>query len=82
MSTEGVSISKGLGSRHWAAAGISKQTKAIAVAISQSSGTVRLFQNGEVMLRIEPFSRPMIWRQFQVETLQETDGVTNQAAAP
>jgi DNA integrity scanning protein DisA with diadenylate cyclase activity len=82
VSTEGVSLSKGLGARHWNAAGISKQTKAIAVAVSQSSGTVRLFQNGEVMLRIEPFSRPMIWRQFQVETLQETDGVTNQAATP
>jgi DNA integrity scanning protein DisA with diadenylate cyclase activity len=73
--TEGISLSKGLGSRHWAAAGISKMTKAIAVAVSQSSGTARIFQNGDVVLRIEPFARPMIWRQFEVETLQGTDGV-------
>jgi hypothetical protein len=26
---------------------------------------VRLFQNGEVMLRIEPFRRAMKWRDFE-----------------
>src|SRR4029077_1263410 len=29
---EGITLSKGLGSRHWAAAAISKRTKALAVA--------------------------------------------------
>ena len=52
-----LTLSKGLGSRHWAAAAISKITAAVAVAVSQSNGTVRLFQNGEVILRIEPFRR-------------------------
>jgi DNA integrity scanning protein DisA with diadenylate cyclase activity len=70
---EGITLSKGLGSRHWAAAGISKQTKAIAVVVSQSSGTVRLFQNGAVVLHIEPFARPMIWQHFKMEA---ADGET------
>jgi len=74
--TDGIILSKGLGSRHWSAAGVSKCTKAIAIAVSQSSGTVRIFQDGAVVLHIEPFARPMIWRQFQVDTLQDGDGGT------
>lgn len=70
---EGITLSKGLGSRHWAAAAISRKTHAIAVAVSQSSGTVRLFQDGEVVLHIEPMARPMIWRHFEMEG-QEIDG--------
>src|SRR5262249_6691341 len=76
---EGITLSKGLGTRHWAAAAISKKTQAIAVAVSQSSGAVRIFQNGEVVLHIEPMARPMIWRHFEMEA-QEADGVTNPAA--
>ncbi len=57
-----VTLSKGLGARHWAAAAITRATKAVAVAVSESSGTVRIFQNGEVVLRIEPFRRPMKWK--------------------
>jgi diadenylate cyclase len=72
---EGITLSKGLGTRHWAAAAISRKTKAVAVAVSQSSGTVRLFQNGEVVLRIEPLARPLIWRHFEMET-QEGDGLS------
>lgn len=64
---EGITLSKGLGTRHWAAAAITKKTKAIAVAVSQSSGSVRIFQNGTVMLQIEPFARPMIWQHFQMD---------------
>ena len=80
--SEGITLSKGLGTRHWAAAGVSKQTKAIAVAVSQSSGTVRLFLNGHVVLHIEPFARPMIWRQFQMETQQDSDGIGGPASVP
>jgi DNA integrity scanning protein DisA with diadenylate cyclase activity len=72
---EGITLSKGLGTRHWAAAAISRKTKAIAVAVSQSSGTVRLFQNGEVVLHIEPLARPVIWRHFEME-VQDADGMT------
>ena len=64
---EGITLSKGLGTRHWAAAAISKKTKAIAVAVSQSSGSIRIFQNGTVMLQIEPFARPMIWQHFRMD---------------
>jgi DNA integrity scanning protein DisA with diadenylate cyclase activity len=71
---EGITLSKGLGTRHWSAAAISRKTKAIAVAVSQSSGTVRLFQDGRVVLHIEPLARPMIWQHFKMET-QEEDGV-------
>ena len=62
-----VTLSKGLGSRHWAAAAISKITNAIAVVVSESNGTVRLFQNGEVMLRVEPLRRAMKWKDFEYE---------------
>ena len=59
-----LTLSKGLGSRHWAGASISKVTSAVAVVVSESNGTVRIFQNGEVVLRIEPFRRAMKWRGF------------------
>lgn len=65
--TTDIALSKGLGARHWAAAAISSVTKAVAVAVSESSGTVRIFQNGELVLRIEPFRRPMKWKDFQYE---------------
>ncbi|TWT43401.1 DNA integrity scanning protein DisA nucleotide-binding domain protein [Botrimarina hoheduenensis] len=62
-----ISLSKGLGARHWAAAQVSRATEAIAIAVSASSGTVRVFQNGEVVLRIEPLNRAMTWRDFEAE---------------
>jgi DNA integrity scanning protein DisA with diadenylate cyclase activity len=63
-----ITLSKGLGARHWAAAAISRATKAVSVTVSESNGTVRIFQNGEVMLRIEPFQRrPMVWKDFEYE---------------
>ncbi len=63
-----ITLSKGLGARHWAAAAISRATNAVAITVSQSNGTVRIFQNGEVVLRIEPYlRRPMVWREFEYE---------------
>lgn len=55
----GVRLSKGLGTRHLAAASVSRHSKAIAICVSQSSGTVRVFQNGEQVLHVEPFKRPL-----------------------
>jgi DNA integrity scanning protein DisA with diadenylate cyclase activity len=66
-SADGITLSKGLGARHWAAAAISRKTKAVAVAVSESNGTVRIFQNGDVVLRIEPFRLPMKWKEFEFE---------------
>ncbi len=65
---DGITLRKGFGSRHMAAAGISKQTAAIAFAISQSSGSVRVFQKGEEVLHIEPLARPHVWQPFRLET--------------
>src|SRR5262249_18303030 len=52
--TTGLSLPRGLGTRHWAAAAVTKVTGAIALAVSQSNGMVRIFQNGEQVLRIAP----------------------------
>jgi diadenylate cyclase len=62
-----LTLSKGLGARHWAAAAISQITKAIAIVVSQSTGTVRLFQNGETVLRIEPMDNNVKWQEFNYE---------------
>jgi len=67
-SAANVTLSKGLGSRHWAAAAISRATNAVAVTVSQTNGTVRIFQNGETVLRVEPgLRRPMVWKEFEYE---------------
>jgi DNA integrity scanning protein DisA with diadenylate cyclase activity len=63
----GITLSKGLGTKHWAAAGITRATNAIAVVVSETNGTVRIFENGEIMLRIEPFRRAMKWKDFEYE---------------
>ena len=59
---EGIHLPRGLASRHITAAAVSKHTKAVAIAVSQSTGTVRLFHRGEVALHIEPLARPHIWQ--------------------
>lgn len=64
---EDLTLSKGLGSRHWAGAAISQITKAVAIVVSQSSGTVRLFQNGDLVLRIEPMDYNVKWQEFSYE---------------
>ncbi len=64
---EGITMSKGLGARQWAAAAISRFSNAIAVTVSETNGTVRIFQNGEIILRIEPFRLPMKWKDFEFE---------------
>ena len=72
-SAESVSVAKGLGARHWAAAAITRRTKSVAVAVSETNGTVRIFQNGDVVLRIEPFRRAMKWKEFEYEPPSTTD---------
>jgi diadenylate cyclase len=46
-------IPRGLGSRHIAAAGITAMTQAIAIVISESTGDVRIFKNGKILMEIE-----------------------------
>lgn len=71
-SADDLVLSKGLGSRHWAAAEISKATDAIAIAVSESTGTVRVFQNGKVVLRIEPMGANMKWTDVDTEPPSQT----------
>jgi diadenylate cyclase len=70
---ENIALTKGLGSRHWAGAAISQKTKAIAVVVSQSTGSVRLFQNGKQVLRIEPMDRAIKWRDFEADRISDED---------
>jgi diadenylate cyclase len=51
MSRE-VKLPMGLGARHSAAASISAESKAIAVTVSQTTGTVRVFREGEIVLEL------------------------------
>lgn len=46
-------IPRGLGSRHIAAAGITSLTRSLAFVISQSSGDVRIFKDGRIIMHIE-----------------------------
>jgi DNA integrity scanning protein DisA with diadenylate cyclase activity len=55
-----------------AAAAITKNTSAVAVTVSESSGTVRLFQNGRVMLHVEPFRRAMKWKMPESDSVSES----------
>lgn len=68
VSHENLTMTKGLGSRHWAAAAISRRTNALAVVVSQSTGTVRLFQNGQLVIRIEPMDKAVKWQEFTFES--------------
>jgi len=46
-------LPRGLGSRHVAAAGITALTKSIAFVISESSGDVRIFKDGKIVMEVE-----------------------------
>jgi diadenylate cyclase len=52
-SSEGISLPLGLGSRHMAAASITKHTQAVAVVVSESS-VVRVFDAGQSVAEIIP----------------------------
>ena len=53
----GVDLPLGLGARHAAAAAITVETRAIAVSVSQSSGTVRVFKEGQAVLELQQVAR-------------------------
>ncbi len=70
---EGLTLSSGLGARHWAAAAISKATEGVAIAVSESTGTVRIFQDGFVVLRLEPMQRVLKWANWETEPPEDGD---------
>jgi DNA integrity scanning protein DisA with diadenylate cyclase activity len=47
--SRGINLPLGFGSRHMAAASISKETDAVAVVVSEDDGGVRIFDNGELV---------------------------------
>jgi DNA integrity scanning protein DisA with diadenylate cyclase activity len=52
-----VRVPLGLGSRHMAAAGMTHETEAIAVVVSQTSGAVRVFRHGRAVLELSSRAR-------------------------
>lgn len=72
VSHEDLKMTKGLGSRHWAAAAITRKTKAVSVVVSQSTGTVRLYQNGFLILQIVPMDKAVKWQEFAFEPPPQT----------
>jgi len=52
-----VQVPLGMGSRHTAAASISASTQCIALAVSQTSGAVRFFKNGALILELHQSTR-------------------------
>ncbi len=49
-----VRVPLGLGARHMAAAGISRDSEALAIVVSQTSGAVRVFRHGRAVLELAP----------------------------
>ena len=54
---ENAKIPLGLGARHAASAGITSTTQAIALVVSQTSGAVRLFKEGNIVLELHQTAR-------------------------
>ncbi|MBU8900935.1 hypothetical protein DRW03_30675 [Corallococcus sp. H22C18031201] len=54
---DSVKIPLGLGARHAAAAGITSTTDCIALVVSQTSGAVRLFKGGNIVLELHQTAR-------------------------
>jgi DNA integrity scanning protein DisA with diadenylate cyclase activity len=45
---------RGLGARHRAAIGITKETKAVAIVVSESTGKITIFEKGHMISTLEP----------------------------
>lgn len=52
IDTRDVELPKGFGTKHAVAAALTKATDAIAVVVSESGGVVRVFKNGEIVMRL------------------------------
>jgi DNA integrity scanning protein DisA with diadenylate cyclase activity len=75
-SSQGIDLPQGLGSRHMAGASISRNTKAVAVVVSESS-MVRIFRDGEVASEIVP----ELWmlRRYGLEPSESGSGRSSSA---
>jgi diadenylate cyclase len=52
-----VKLPMGLGARHSAAAAVTRETKAVSITVSQTTGTVRFFKEGEIVLELHQTAR-------------------------
>jgi DNA integrity scanning protein DisA with diadenylate cyclase activity/mannitol/fructose-specific phosphotransferase system IIA component (Ntr-type) len=52
--SEDIDLASGLGTRHRAAAGLTRETKAIAIVLSQSGGRVSVFRGGVEVMHLSP----------------------------
>jgi diadenylate cyclase len=50
-------VPMGLGARHTAAAAVTLETKAVAITVSQTTGAVRVFKSGEIVLELHQTAR-------------------------
>jgi DNA integrity scanning protein DisA with diadenylate cyclase activity len=50
-------VPMGLGARHTAAAAVTLETKALAITVSQTTGAVRVFKEGEIVLELHQTAR-------------------------
>jgi DNA integrity scanning protein DisA with diadenylate cyclase activity len=66
-SSRGITLPLGLGSRHMAAASITRHTSAMAVVVSESS-VVRVFDDGKIVAEIIP----EFWIMSQYESARES----------
>ncbi|MFA6035096.1 MAG: diadenylate cyclase, partial [Myxococcota bacterium] len=51
-----IKLPLGLGARHAAGATITRETKAVALVVSQTSGAIRIFESGQIIYELQ--SRP------------------------
>lgn len=63
-SQEEFRLPQGLGARHHAAAAITSVSKAVAVTVSESTGTVTIFRNGKMITELEKPRSGVLGRQF------------------
>lgn len=68
--SEGISVPLGLGSRHMAAASITRHTRTVAIVVSESS-IVRVFNRGELVCEIIP----EIWMMRRYSLLVEEPAI-------
>jgi len=54
VNTRDAHIEKGLGTRHLSSASITRGTNAIAIVVSESGGTIRVYMDGKEVILIEP----------------------------
>ncbi len=54
ISAKDIPVERGLGGRHASAAAITRDTETIAVTVSESGGVIRVFKDGQEILKIEP----------------------------